>query len=648
MTGPARPRSVPSLLESAFPAYTVSRVAAADRRVRDPAYSAHRWWARRPPALMRAILLSAVLDSDTTEKDFWDHYGRASDLLSGITVLDPFMGGGSTLVEARRMGASVEGTDVDPTAELIAAHALAPADAPEVLDAGNELLGHLRRAYADLYPPEGGEPLHWFWLPIVTCPACSESGLLYRSLVLARDLGKPGAVVRDEPVTVFDPDTSELRYLRSTSSKSFGGARRQWPLDHATFKASRYRCPRCGERSSHRDLQTGAARQKLIAVERTPTGGRRRLVPPSSSDHAALVLAHAMLTDPCTEIRLPTVEFEARRSDPRPRSYGITVVRDLFTPRQLLALGAAHAWIDRHRLPVPIERALRLALSNALLTNNRLCSYATDYGRLAPLFMVRGYSFPALSVELNPLHTHGGRGTFLQCLRRVARASSTRARRSIWNVGTRNTELATFDFSDQGGEANVRCASAATVKPTGPVDLLVFDPPYYDYIMYDELTELFRAWNPRLKLGGKTLQSSIAGDTDAFGVALAHCLRPPVTARRRGLPIAFTYHSSNPKAWDAIGTALDELKLAITAMWPVRSDGHMGHHSHPGNCEWDVVVVCRPVTETTQANMDLTVQDWEQLAGDLPVGDADLASFACALSIAVSRWARPAINQGGP
>ena len=590
---------------------------------------------------MRAVLVAAVLDAGCSEEDFWAHYGSGSGVLSGLRVLDPFMGGGCTLVEASRLGACVEGTDVDPTAERIVAHALDPAEGQQVLEAGGELLKYLRGAFGGLYPAKAGEPLHWFWVPTVICPTCGEQGLLYRSLVLARDVGKRGAVVRDDAVTVFDPESLELRYLGSASAQTFGGSRRRWRLDHATFEAGKYLCGGCGERSSHRDLQTGAAPHRLVAVERTPPGSRRRLSRPTADDQAALELADTLLANPPVDLRLPDGEFDEQRSDPRPRSYGITQVRDLFTPRQLLILGAAHAWIDRQALDAKTERALRLSLSNAMAANNRLCSYATDYGRLAPLFSIHGYALPALSVELNPLHSSGGRGTLTACLRRVARSSAVEARRSAWNPKSDAVEPQDFDFSRRSAGATLRCVSAADAEPAGPVDLVVFDPPFYDYLAYDELSELFRAWEPSFTLGGDTLQSRAVTGASDFGVALADCLRPAVEARQRGFPIVFTYHSANPSAWNAVGVALDELKLATTAMWPVRSDGHMGHHSHPGNCEWDVIVACRPISETIRSEMTLTVDDWVALAGDLPLGSADLASFGHALAVASTRWGHP-------
>ena len=64
----------------------------------------------------------------------------------------------------------------------------------------------------------------------------------------------------------------------------------------------------------------------------------------------------------------------------------------------------------------------------------------------------------------------------------------------------------------------------------------------------------------------------------------------------------------------------------------------MGHHSHPGNCEWDVVVVCRPVSETTPATSGASGSDWEYLFGDLEVGHADRTNFQLAHDMAARRY----------
>ena len=647
--GPS-PKSEPllSLLETRFPALSVSLVVAGDSRSKDPSYAAHRWWARRPPSLMRSILIAAVMNGEATEREFWVNYSSEAPLLEGLRVHDPFMGGGTTLIEGSRLGAAVSGTDVDPTAEMIVSHSLEPAGGSEVTHVGGELMAFLREHFSILYPDDDGEPLHLFWLAIVECPHCHLSGPLYRSLVLARDCGKHGAVVRDDAVTVFDPETFELHHLNTATQNRFQGATRQWPVDYGTFDAFKYRCPGCGTRSSHRELQTGRAPRQLVAVERTPTGGRRKLVAPETRDLAAAQLAHELLDDPPVPLKIPTVEFNSNRRDPRPRSFGIVAVRDLFTPRQLLVLGAAHAWIESQHVSDSSRQAIRLALSNALATNNRLCSYATDYGRLSPLYSIRGYSMPALPVELNPLHSSGGRGTIQQCLARVVRSATNTTWRSTWNVDKQATERKLFHLPKAARAMDVRCSSAADAHIDFAIDLLVFDPPYYDYIIYDELTEPFRAWNPAQEAGGRTLQASTLDEPGEFGARLADCLRPALTTRKGRYPIAFTYHSSKSTAWEEVGLALDKLGLRVTAMWPVRSDGHMGHHSRPGNCEWDVVVVCRPEQETRPTILPKAEGFWSPHFGNLRVGDADMQSFELAYQMASSRFGKANIDFSGP
>ena len=635
---PSTPRL--SFIETSFPALAISRVIAADRRVHDPAYVAHRWWARRPPSLMRAILLAAVMEDGATQREFWDRFGGDVPSLSGIAVHDPFMGGGTTLVEASRLGASVSGTDVDPTAQMMVAHALRPARESDVKEAGNTLLEYLRGHFSALYPDDGGEQLHSFWLAMVTCPKCGSGGPLYRSLVLARDCGKGGAVVRDNAATVFDPDTFEIKYLRSPTQEKFTGAKREWQVSHATFEAAKYRCPACGQRWSHRELQTGAASRQLIAIERSPIGKRRKLLSPSDQDLEALDLADRMLADPPVPLKIPDGEFSATRRDARPRSFGIISIRDLFTARQLLVLGAAYAWVDCQGMPPATDRAIRLALSNALLTNNRLCSYATDYGRLSPLYSIRGYSLPALPVELNPLHSSGGRGTIQQCVNRVVRSAGATVKRSIWNFDESYPEKKTQELPRVAPTIELRCCSAADASMESVIDLLVFDPPYFDYIDYEELAEPFRAWRSTVTLVGETLQSSISNGPQEFGQQLADCIRPSLMARTSIFPIVFTYHSSKPEAWEAVGVALDRLNLCVTAMWPVRSDGHMGPQVRPGNCEWDVIMVCRPSIHTQTAQIPVPHEMWDPQFGDLAVGPADRANLALAHKIVSSRFGK--------
>ena len=172
------------------------------------------------------------------------------------------------------------------------------------------------------------------------------------------------------------------------------------------------------------------------------------------------------------------------------------------------------------------------------------------------------------------------------------------------------------------------------------MDACVFDPPYFDYIAYDELSEFHRAWMDDAALAGAPLLPELASETaQSFGLKLANCLKAMLRQLCPGRLIVFTYHSAKASAWSAIGIALDEANLSITGLWPVRSDGHMGHHSHEGNCEWDIVIVCRRSAETRPTPLGATVDLWLGQLSPLEVMKADRLNMSLAIEMATSRFA---------
>ncbi|GGM10643.1 DNA methylase [Streptomyces fumigatiscleroticus] len=639
----ALPATRASLIEKWFPARELSQLIAKDRRVRDPAYAAHRWWARRPPALLRALLLATALPADISAQEFWDRYASEEHHLAGLTVYDPFMGGGSTLVEAQRLGASVMGSDVDPMSVRIVRSELTPIDGKKLRSYGHRLLHHLRTNLSWLYPTEPqDEPLHYFSIAEVQCPACEEVGPLYRNLILVRDPKKVGAVVRDHALTVFCPHCWRLHDLDSTERKEITCCGKRSQIMHGTFRSFAYHCSSCGKKSTHRELKTGVAKRRIVAVEETQSNGRRRLRMPSTEDLASQFRASQEWQETRDSLPRPEGEIRATRSDERPRSYGITRYEELFTPRQLLVLGHAFQWIRDNVEEGETRKALELAISNCLSTNNKLCGYATDYGRLSALFSVRGYSLPALTVELNPLHGTGGRGTIAACIERVAKSDTKRIRRHIWDTHTNRPVPNQFSFqqSTQTSWVDLRnAASASPIESISKIDVAVFDPPYFDFIAYDELSEFHRSWFGELELAGEPLLPKVEDPVRSFAAQFAQSLEEMVKRARGDAPFAFTYHSANPDAWKAVGLALDNASLAVTALWPVRSDGHMGHHSNPGNCEWDVVVVCRPGARTREQEFRHDVTSWVAMLEPLKVNEADIKNFEYAIKMAQQRFA---------
>ena len=64
-----------------------------------PVYKMHRYFARRPWSVFRSLV---------------EHYSNP-----GSIVLDPFCGGGVTVVEGLRLGRKVIGVDINPLATFI-------------------------------------------------------------------------------------------------------------------------------------------------------------------------------------------------------------------------------------------------------------------------------------------------------------------------------------------------------------------------------------------------------------------------------------------------------------------------------------------------------------------------------------------------
>jgi adenine-specific DNA methylase len=169
----------------------------------------------------------------------------------------------------------------------------------------------------------------------------------------------------------------------------------------------------------------------------------------------------------------------------------------------------------------------------------------------------------------------------------------------------------------------------------------MFDPPYFDFISYSELSEFYRAWLLNERLGGLPLLPNNGNPVASFGMRFARAMRAALARLAPGRPLAFTYHAGRKEAWDAVALGLDNAGLLVTAIWPVRNDGHMGHHTAAGNCEWDAVVVCRRALECVRVEPNLDVREWRDAVRPLTMRKADVEALQLAVSMASQRFGEP-------
>ena len=228
------PRECKRLAEVDFPIAVVSKHAAREKSIRHGHPSTlHLWWARRPLASCRAVLMALLLPDPCDEHCPTEFKAEARRLLLGFRarptrwtdqvqtdeglrkallefigdfanwdvaadpdylacgrglvkaahpeetplVVDPFAGGGSIPLEALRLGCDAFASDLNPVACLILKVMLedipkhGPKLAEELRRVGAEIRQQAEKELADLYPrdPDGATPIAYLWARTVRC-----------------------------------------------------------------------------------------------------------------------------------------------------------------------------------------------------------------------------------------------------------------------------------------------------------------------------------------------------------------------------------------------------------------------------------------------------------------------------------------------
>jgi len=118
-------------IEKDFPIEPIDEIAWSESNARKPIHHLHKWFARRVGSTFRALILSTFLDDDPM-----NYYYRKNELTNNEgkppIVLDPFMGGGTTIIEGHRLGCKMIGLDINPLAWFITKKELEQVDKKKV------------------------------------------------------------------------------------------------------------------------------------------------------------------------------------------------------------------------------------------------------------------------------------------------------------------------------------------------------------------------------------------------------------------------------------------------------------------------------------------------------------------------------------
>ena len=117
-------------------------------------------------------------------------YARHS--FSDLAVFDPFMGSGTTIGEAHKLGFRSLGRDINPVAVESVRVALGPMDRRKIKDAFAQLSDGVGETIHALYRSKDSrdrpcDVLYYFWVMQAGCPHCHRDVDLFSSYIIARN-----------------------------------------------------------------------------------------------------------------------------------------------------------------------------------------------------------------------------------------------------------------------------------------------------------------------------------------------------------------------------------------------------------------------------------------------------------------------------
>ena len=462
----------------------------------------------------------------------WFAQSQKSLGIESASVLDPTAGGGAIPIESVRLGLKTYGNDLNPVASIIEwatiafpqAHGLLVKREFERITA--EFLKRREERLLSFFPEEpetASIPTNYIWARTVRCPHCEGIVPLSPNWRLAPD----GTGIRLDPQNGTGPGDSNRRVQfnivdkasdQSTGTVSGGDAtcpfddcRRLIASDHIKTEA-----------------QAGRMGEQLYAVvykKRTITGytkagkGKEKWIrayrAPRPEDDVSQELADVLVEKlPEWEAldMVPSERVPEDINDDRPIQYGMPLWRDFFSPRQLLGHCTA---VEVFRQLIDEEKAagrwtdviaaafcyLSFSLDKLRDYNSRMSRWHVNREVMVNTFDRHDFAFKWSYAEMAPLIVGLG---YDWAIEQTAKCIGELVALVRPDAAATASGQPGFDFT---GEATafvpppvtLTCKSGDSLAhiADASIDCVVMDPPYYDNVMYAELSDFFYVWLKR-------------------------------------------------------------------------------------------------------------------------------------------------------
>ena len=624
--------------DDAFPFEALSDVAELEswrKEINRPLTHLHKWWAQRLGTVFRAIVLGALAPKGVNLLDLFYEPVRVPNAV----VFDPFMGSGTTVAEAVKLGARAIGRDINPVAYFLVRNALAVHDRAAIVDTFHAIERDVARtlqSYFEAELPDGKcvPVLYYFWVKTIPCPACETAVDLFGSYIFAQH----AYAKRFPEARAVCPHCGGVNSVRFDAKQAkCSTCRKSFDPSQGPARGQTACCPNCDHEFSIvktvRERETPPDHRLYAKLVVMPDGSKAYL-PADDFDRALYAKAKTALKQRKTPF--PVVAIEPGFNTNQALGYNYRYWHEFFNDRQLLGLS-----ILGERIQGINDATLRdlfvCLFSGALEFNNMFASYKGEgTGAVRHMFYHHILKPERVPLEANLWGTPKSSGSFstmfesriLRALDYAENPFELRARTGEGNKSSEKvyglSEAIGFERADsfaefaRGKRVYLSCGdSSATDLASGSVDVVVTDPPFFDNVHYSQLADFFHVWQRHL-LGSEGAFTSSStrsinevqnSDSDAFterlGAVWGECHR---TLKDDGL-LVFTYHHSRGEGWRAILKALLDAGFGIVAAHPVKAEMSVATPKHQAKepIDLDIVVVCRKraTLRTHQWNGDL-------------------------------------------
>ncbi len=452
-----------------------------------PVYNMHRYFARRPHNVFQNLIR---------------HYTNR-----GSIILDPFCGGGVTVIEALRERRKIVAIDFNPLATFITRMEITPIKLEDFEDSFQKIKKSINKKILTLYEtkcPKCSKINYseWNgWHNKLRCPRCQHEFIIRESEKLGRGL---------------------------------------------------YRCPRCRNECNARETKTG---EEIVGLHFKCECGFDEEKHPDDEDRAKIQDVCNMLANLPREYWYPKVQIPKGDNTQQILAWRYKYFHELFTPRNLLALSYLFHEIQKFKSDKTIYEVLMLTFSETLTDVTKLTSSVLKG------WQAHAYWIPNEMYEVNVWNRFERRFSFIFEGKKYSNEV----------IGDYYKPAATFHDLNNGQATCLimtRFSNDLNPIPSNAIDAIVTDPPYGANVNYSEMSDFWSIWikdvldQTALNSDGiiRREKEAIVNRTQEKGIeeyrkllyeVFKECHR--VLKKERWM--VMTFHNKDPKVWASLHMA---------------------------------------------------------------------------------------------